>query len=94
MEIIQKNYDDKGVFKAMDNGNEVGEMTYVWAGTDKFIIDHTHVNDSHANEGIGSKLVTKAVEYARKNDVKIIPLCPFASSVFKKNPDYMDVLDN
>jgi predicted GNAT family acetyltransferase len=94
MEIKQKNYADNGVFKAMDNNIEIGEMTYVWAGPDKFIIDYTHVKDGYTNEGVGNRLVKKAIDYARENNVKIIPLCPFANSIFKKNPEYSDVLSN
>jgi hypothetical protein len=37
-------------------------------------------------------MVLKAVEYARENGIKIIPLCPFAKSVFDKTPEIRDVL--
>ncbi|MDL2261873.1 N-acetyltransferase [Bacteroidales bacterium OttesenSCG-928-I21] len=93
MEIIQKNYEDSGIIKAMDDNIEIGKMTYVWAGLDKFIIDYTYVKDSYTGEGIGSELVKSAVDYARDNNIKIIPLCPFASNIFKKNPEYSDVLN-
>ena len=43
-------------------------------------------------KGFGKKMVTKAVEYARENHIKIIPLCPFAKSVFDKTPNFKDVL--
>ena len=32
------------------------------------------------------------VRGARTHNLKIIPLCPFANSVFKKKPDFADVL--
>ena len=41
---------------------------------------------------ISKQMVAKAVEYARENKVKIIPLCPFAKSVFDKVPEFRDVL--
>lgn len=94
MKIVQKNFEDNGIFQAFKDDSEVGEMTYVWAGPDKFIIDHTHVKYGHTGEGIGNQLVMKAVKYARDNDVKIIPLCSFANSVFKRNPEIRDVLSN
>jgi predicted GNAT family acetyltransferase len=37
-------------------------------------------------------MVTKAVEYARENNIKLIPLCPFSKSVFDKVPEFKDVL--
>ena len=43
MEIEQQNTEEKGLFKASENNIEAGIMTYTWAGTDRFIIDHTEV---------------------------------------------------
>lgn len=92
MEIIQENEEKRGAFKAIENDKEAGLMTYTWAGSDKFIIDHTDVNPDFKGKGVGKLLVMKAVEYARANHLKIMPLCPFAKSVFDKNADLGDVL--
>ena len=67
-------------------------MTYVWSGEDKIIIDHTGVSEKLGGKGIGKQLVHKAVEMARENQIKILPLCPFAKKVFDKTEDYKDVL--
>ena len=40
----------------------------------------------------GAQLVRAAVEWARAENVKLLPLCPFARSVFDKTPEYADVL--
>lgn len=92
MEIIQENEEGKGFFKAVEDGKEAGLMTYTWAGPTKFIIDHTEVNPNFKGIGVGQKMVIAAVEYARVNSLKIMPLCPFAKSVFDKNPDLANVL--
>lgn len=67
-------------------------MTYSKAGNDTIIIDHTEVSEALKGKGAGKQLVTAAVEYARQNGIKIIPLCPFARSVFEKVREYHDVL--
>ena len=67
-------------------------MTFVFAGNDKIIIDHTEVNEGNNGKGYGKKMVSKAVEYAREKNIKIIPLCPFAKKVFDKTPEFRDVL--
>ncbi|UII30553.1 N-acetyltransferase [Fulvivirga ulvae] len=92
MDIQQFNRETKGFFKAVDNGKEAGRMTYSWAGKDKMIIDHTEVNPEFKGQGVGYKMVHAAVDYARENNVKIIPLCPFAKSVFDKTEEIRDVL--
>ncbi|MBF7093205.1 N-acetyltransferase [Flavobacterium sp. ALJ2] len=92
MEIEQINEDRKGYYKAVEDGKEAGRMTYTWAGDTKFIIDHTEVSPDFNGKGVGKKLVMAAVTYARENNLKIIPLCPFAKSVFDKTDDIKNVL--
>ena len=92
MEIQQINDTRRGYFEAIEDGKEVGKMTYTWAGDSKFIIDHTEVSPDFNGKGVGKKLVMAAVDYTRANNLKIIPLCPFAKSVFDKVEEIRDVL--
>jgi len=92
MEIEHINNETKGFFRVVEDGKEAGRMTYSWAGEKKFIIDHTEVDAAFNGRGVGKKMVLAAVEYARKNELKIIPLCPFAKSVFDKTEEIRDVL--
>ena len=83
----------KTVFFFIDSaGKHEAMMTFVFAGEDKIIIDHTEVNPENNGKGFGKMMVAKAVQYARENGIKIIPLCPFAKSVFDKTLEYKDVL--
>jgi predicted GNAT family acetyltransferase len=82
----------KGAFLAFENENKIGEMTYSSAGNDKIIIDHTEVHPDEKGKGIGRVLLDKAVEYARDNNIKIIPLCPYAKSMFDRDVNIRDVL--
>ncbi len=92
MEVKQKDDTKKGAFFVEENNKVLAEMTYVWAGTDRIIIDHTDVANELAGKGVGKQMVTKAVEFARQKNIKIIPLCPFAKSVFDKVKEFNDVL--
>ena len=88
-------YEDKetgGVFYLEKEGKRLAEMTYSKAGTDRIIIDHTEVDPALRGTGVGKDLVMYAVEYARNQEIKIIPLCPFANSVFQKTQEIRDVL--
>ena len=82
----------KGYFYVSVDGKQEGKMTFVFAGNDKIIIDHTEVNPGNNGKGYGKKMVDKAVEYAREKNIKIIPLCPFAKKVFDKTPEFRYVL--
>lgn len=91
MTVEHKNSDSKGIFLAKANEKVIGEMTYVWTDGNSFIIDHTEVFPGHQGKKVGHELVKSAVEFARKNDFTIIPLCPFARAEFDRYPDYKDV---
>jgi predicted GNAT family acetyltransferase len=84
--------DRKGFFHIDVNGKTEAKMTFVFAGPDKIIIDHTEVNEGNNGKGFGKKMVAKAVAFAREKNIKIIPLCPFAKKVFDKTPEFRDVL--
>jgi predicted GNAT family acetyltransferase len=92
MKIKHKEYGSNGIFKAYDeDGRGAGEMTYVWAGEEKIIIDHTGVRTEYEGQGIGKQLVMSAVEFARERGIKIMPLCPFAKAMFVRIPEINDV---
>jgi len=70
------------------------EMTYSRASAQLIIIDHTDVPDALRGRGVGQVLVTRAVEDARREGFKIIPLCPFAAAQFRRHADWRDVLSS
>lgn len=92
MEVLHEDDGQKGKFYILENGHQVAEMTYTWAGTDRIIIDHTAVDPVLRGKNAGKQMVMKSVDFARQKGIKIIPLCPFANSVFQKSPEIRDVL--
>ena len=92
MLIQHKKVGTKGLFYVENDGNILAEMVYSMASPEKMIIEHTEVSEQLKGKNVGSQLVHTAVEYARTHGIKIVPLCPFAYSVFKKKPEYADVL--
>ena len=81
----------RGAFVVERDGARLAELAYTVAGT-RVILDHTHVDDALRGTGTGAKLVAAAVEWARAENRRLLPLCPFAKSVFDKTPAYADVL--
>jgi predicted GNAT family acetyltransferase len=90
-DIAHERRGHRGAFVWMREGKPLAELTYTVAGT-RVIIDHTSVDDALRGTGAGKKLVQAAVEWARAENQRLLPLCPFARSVFDKTPDYSDVL--
>jgi uncharacterized protein len=90
-EIKHERTGHRGAFFLERTGERLAEMTYTVAGS-RVIIDHTDVDDRLRGTGTGRKLVEAAVEWARQEKTQLMPLCPFAKSVFDKTPAYGDVL--
>ena len=93
MEVKQSDNGKKGSFYIEIDDIKSAEMTYTHAGPDKIIIDHTEVSDALKGQGVGYRLIDAAIAYIRANDLKVIPLCPFANAFFKKRAqEYTDIL--
>lgn len=82
----------RGKFVILEDDIPAGEMTYVWAGTAKFIIDHTEVYEAFGGKGYGNQLVMRGVDYAREKEVKILPLCPYAKKIMERDEDLRDMI--
>jgi len=92
IEIKQIQSGTKGFFGAFDGNKEAGRMSYTFAGKSTIIIDHTEVNNEYRGQNIGKRILMEVINYVRENKIKIIPLCPFAKSVFDRTEEIRDVL--
>lgn len=92
MHIQLEEFDHKGRAFVKENGVTKAEMTFSKAGTTMLIVDHTDVSEDLRGTGVGKLLLHKIVDFARTNELKILPLCPYAKSVFDKDQSLSDVL--
>ncbi|MCB9665546.1 MAG: N-acetyltransferase [Alphaproteobacteria bacterium] len=81
----------KGRYVITAPTGEEAELTWTGSGDDLRILDHTGVPDVFRGQGIGLRLVTRAVEDARAGGFQLLPLCPFAAAQFDKHPEWADV---
>lgn len=91
MDVAHEEQGHRGAFVVERDGKRLAELTYTVAGS-RVILDHTSVDDALRGTGAGQALVKAAVEWARAGNRRLLPLCPFARSVFDKTPEYRDVL--
>lgn len=88
----QEEDERRGKFIILENDTPAGEMTYVWAGENKFIIDHTETYEAFGGKGYGKQLVMKGIAYAKEKGVKIIPLCPYAKKVMEADESLHEMI--
>ena len=92
MEIKHIESGKGGEFVVEENGNRSAEMAYTNAGEKLIIIDHTFVESNLRGSGIAKDLVAEGINFARKNNLKVTPLCPFAKAIIERTPEFQDVL--
>lgn len=83
---------NKSFYVGDSENNPLAEMTYVISGESLIIIDHTYVSDELNGQGIGKLLLKELVDWVRKENKKIIPLCPYAKAQMEKNKEYHDMI--
>ena len=88
---LELNEKGHGAFFSMDGEEQLGEMVISVSGG-ILTVYHTEVAPSAEGKGFAKKLLVAMVDYARKNGLKVIPLCPYVHAQFKRHPqEYADL---
>lgn len=90
VEIKREDGPSKGRWFIEVDGH-VAEMTYSRTSPTLIIVDHTEVPQALAGRRLGPMLAVNAVETARREGFRIMPLCPFMRSMFERHPEWADV---
>jgi uncharacterized protein len=83
---------ESGYFSMHLEKIEIGQMTFYFPEPNVMLIDHAEVDFEYNGKGYARQMVAYAINYARENNLKIIPICPYVKSEFAKNEAYSDVL--
>jgi len=59
---------------------------------DKMDLDHTYTHPDLRGGGIAAQVVRAALDYAKENDLKVIPTCSYVRSFINKNDEYKELL--
>jgi predicted GNAT family acetyltransferase len=58
----------------------------------RIVFDHTEVPEPLEGQGLAAKLSRVALDFARANHLRVIPLCPYVSAFIRKHPEYQDLV--
>ncbi len=83
---------DKSFYIGDSEKELLAEMTFVYAGEDIIIIDHTSVSDELRGQNIGKQLLQRLVEFAKEKNKKIVPLCPFAKKEMMRDKEEYEAI--
>lgn len=77
---------NRGAFLLEEDGEKLAEMV-VAVDNENLIVYHTEVNPKAEGKGLAKTLLNAMVSYARKKQLKVIPLCPYVHAQFKRHPE-------
>jgi len=73
-------------------GAETGSLVYDAGPDGNLIALSVHVSPELQGQGAAGLLLEELLAYARKNSLKIFPVCSYVAKRFSQNPDaYADV---
>jgi predicted GNAT family acetyltransferase len=59
---------------------------------DKLFLIHTEVPAELEGKGAGTAIVHKALQFAKDNNYKIVPICAFVQRYLKKHTEWSDLV--
>jgi len=59
----------------------------------KIHLIHTEVPQELEGKGAATAIIEKALAYIEKNQLKLVPLCPFVAAYIKRHPEWKRVLE-
>ncbi|WP_046180242.1 GNAT family N-acetyltransferase [Domibacillus tundrae] len=82
---------EEGIFYMEKDGQRVAEITYAPAGDGKINANHTYVANELRGGGIAGQLLDALADYAREENLKILPTCSYVVAEFSRGGKYDDV---
>lgn len=73
-------------------GELEAEMTFRKIGTDTIAIDHTYTPPEFRGRNIAAMLMERAIADARRDGVRIRPICSYAVVQFQRHKEWRDLL--
>ncbi len=91
IEVTDRPHENR--FAVLVDGVDAGGAHYERRG-DRMVFTHTEVSDQFEGKGVGSALARGALDAARADGAKAVPLCPFIARYIDRHTEYADLVDH
>jgi uncharacterized protein len=69
---------------------QLSKLDYMLDG-DTIVMTHVGVYPEYRGQGVAGKLTQVALEYAKENSLRVIPMCPYIAAYIRRNPQYIEL---
>lgn len=77
----------------VDLGQGTAVLEYSIDG-DQIIMPHTEVPSAFRGQGIAEQMTKVALEYAKAENLTVVPACPFVSGYIRRHKEYQPLTGN
>jgi predicted GNAT family acetyltransferase len=67
-------------------------LEYIRRG-DRVFMTHTEVPEEFEGKGVASALARTALDWARQENLKVVPRCPFVKKYLERHPEYSNLVE-
>jgi predicted GNAT family acetyltransferase len=89
IELRDNTVEDK--FELYVDGTPAGMLTYT-VDNGLYALHHEEIDEHFQGRGMGSQLVSHALEQIRASGSQVLPYCPFVQSYLQSHPEYLDLV--
>ena len=69
---------------------QLSKLDYMLDG-ETIVMTHVGVYPEQRGQGVAGKLTRVALEYAKENSLRVIPMCPYIATYIHRNPQYIEL---
>ena len=73
-------------------GKYVPKIKYIKTKNGEIYLTHTEVPVALEGKGVGSQLAEKVLKDIEKQELRLVPLCPFVAGYIQKHPDWRRIV--
>ena len=73
-------------------GKYVPKTEYIKTKNGEIYLTHTEVPVALEGKGVGSQLAEKVLKDIEKQELRLVPLCPFIAGYIQKHPDWRRIV--
>ncbi len=90
-EVTVRDNEVEGRFELFVDGVPAGLLAYEVQGG-AYALTHTEIEPGFEGRGMGSQLISHALDQLRENGHGVLPYCPFVLSYLQRHPEYLDLV--
>jgi hypothetical protein len=83
---------EDGKYTIAVEGKQVGLADFADRG-DQRVFYHTEIDPAYGGRGLATILIEEALNEARSEGKRIVPVCSMVATVLKKHPEFDDITD-